>query len=113
VVQGGEVKRLDVATGALTGTGAATSGRVAVSPDGTRIAYAKDSLIFVRNLQTGDEVSVATSGNGDRNPCFSYEGSLVGYEAGSPPILYQAKADGTGDVEPLQGARSTHCSWGP
>lgn len=110
---GRELKTLDLATGALTSLDIVTSSRAAVSRDGTRIAFAKESggssSIVVRTLATGADVTLATTGLRDIKPAFSPEGSFVAFEADEN--IYAAASDGTGQTELLQAG--TDVSWGP
>jgi Tol biopolymer transport system component len=109
--------RLDLGTGALTPVGVASRSRAAISPDGLRIAYAASSplAIRVRDIASGAETSIATTGNGDANPAFSPDGRFVAFDAKgaseATPKIYAAHADGTPGVVLLQTGNSV--SWGP
>ena len=54
---------------------------VALSPDGTRIAYAAESMLFIRRLDSLDAVPVRKSGDGQfaRNPFFSPDSRWLGF----------------------------------
>lgn len=110
---GNAVKTLDLTTGVLTDLGITTDSRVAVAPGGNRIAYSQPnstgSGIVVRDLATGVETEVGTSGGLDRMPAFSFDGSLVAFEASD--LIYAASADGFGGVTLLQSGSDV--SWAP
>jgi Tol biopolymer transport system component len=109
--------KLDLAIGALTDLGLASASRAAASPDGKRIAYAKGSpaAIVVRDLATGVETTLASTGRGDNNPAFSPEGTLVAFDAKgqgeAQAKVYAASADGTGTVALLQ--TGAQAAWSP
>jgi TolB protein len=111
----GEVKSFDLTMGSASALGFSAADRVAVSPGGASVAYAKGGVIAVRSLATGNEVTLATTGFGDRRPAFSPDGLQVAFEAQGPseqqPKLYAASVDGLGSATLLQVGGSA--AWGP
>lgn len=69
--QSGAVDAFDPATGAVRQL--AVGGAPAWSPDGTRLAYARDGQVYVANADGGGEVAVG-SGN---SPSWSPDGSAL------------------------------------
>jgi hypothetical protein len=67
----------------------------------------------VRRLSDGLETPLASTGDGDVNPAFAPDGLFVGFQSKSPtglqPLLYAAKADGTGSPVLLQSG--TELAW--
>lgn len=108
---GFDVKTLDLATGSLSPLGVTTESRVAVSPDGNSIAYVPRSGggIVVRQLATGEETTLASTGGLDEMPAFSFDGSVVAFESGG--LIYASAADGTGFPTLLQSGREV--TWAP
>lgn len=108
---GFDVKTLDLTTGQLSPLGFASESRVAVSPDGKSVAYAPRSGggIVVRELSSGAETTLASTGGRDEMPAFSFDGSVVAFE--SDDLIYASAADGTGFPTLLQSGREV--SWAP
>jgi TolB protein len=109
VLRGTTLATADLASGAIVSLGVRSASRPAPSPDGTLVAYAaasSPSRIVVRRLSDGTETLLAATGNDDTNPVFSPDGLWVGFESKSPggqqPLLYAARADGTGTPLLLQ-----------
>jgi len=93
---------LDLTTGMATQiTEVNSTGRPAVSPDGTRIAYIRTGTgLVVRTLQTGEETSIDPGGAlSDNNPCFSPDGTYVSFDTGT--AIYAIAATGAGGKIPL------------
>lgn len=106
-----ELALVTLSTGAVETLGITTESRPSAFMGGRRIAYsAGDGTIRVMDLTTYEEVSLATSGRGDRNPVFAEtDGSVVAFEAANR--LYAAFADGTDAAVPLQDG--TQVTWAP
>lgn len=106
-----ELALVTLSTGAVETLGITTDSRPSAFMGGRRIAYgADDGTIRVLDLTTREEVSLATSGRGDRNPVFvETDGSVVAFEAANR--LYAAFADGTDSAVPLQDG--TQVTWAP
>lgn len=113
LVQDREVKTLSLATGDLESLGITTESRVAVEPGGKRIAYSRQAAvgsgIVVRDLATKAETTLASTGENDVMPAFSFDGSLVAFQTGG--LIYAAASDGTGGVTLLQSGQDA--SWSP
>lgn len=93
-----------------TDVGARTRHRPSVNAD--RIAYSKDAgggVIWIRDLDSGEEYPIASTGNGDSKPAFSPDGVWVAFESSN--VIYAARADASGDIEVLQSG--TDVSWSP
>lgn len=98
------LQSLDLTTGLLKSLDASSPSRAAVSPDGKKIAYAKEGAttrIYVRDLAGGIEVALATTTFGDTKPAFAPDGTFVAFDAKGPnesgPKIYAAKVTLTGD----------------
>jgi len=109
VLRGTTLAAADLTSGAVVPLGVRSSSRPAASPDGTLVAYAapsSPSRIVVRRLSDGSETLLAATGSDDTNPVFSPDGVWVGFESKSPggqqPLVYAARADGTGTPLLLQ-----------
>lgn len=113
-----ELHKLEIASGQLTSLGVSSPSRAAVSPSGTKLAYAKNSgmnRIFVLDLATNTETALATTGYGDANPAFAPGGAYVAFDAKGPlesqPKIYAAPSDGTGTTVLLQTGASAAWSF--
>ena len=109
VLKGQTLALVNVSTGTVTSLGVTSVSRPAVSADGAFVAYAtatSPSLIVVRRLSDGTETPLASTGEGDVKPAFAPDGLFVGFESksagGLQPLLYAAKADGSGAPVLLQ-----------
>lgn len=113
VVQDREAQKLSLATGQMEPMGITTESRVAVEPGGKRVAYARQdangSAIVVRDLETQEETALASTGDNDTAPAFSFDGSLVAFESGG--LIYASPSDGTGGFTLLQSGQDV--SWSP
>ncbi len=113
-----ELETLDLTTLALTDLGISSPSRGAVSTDGSKIAYSRvdaTTQVVVRDLATGAETPVASTGFGDFNPTFAPDDTFVAFDAKGPsdssPKIYAAKTDGTGGTLLLQSGHQA--SWSP
>src|SRR5205814_2064004 len=52
---------------------------IAISPDGTRIAYAAGDVLFLRELQQFEPVPIIRDDSSPTAPFFSSDGQSVGY----------------------------------
>jgi len=108
-----EIVRID--NGVATATGKHTVSRVAVSPDGTSIAYADadaQDQLKVQVLSTGVETALAVQSSATAQPCFSPDGRYVAFEVTTTgSLVYALPADGTDALEgPL--TTGTDVAWG-
>lgn len=53
-----------------------------LSPDGTRLAYTRDSDVWIYDLDRGSNDSLTAGGTGPHNPVWSPDGTRVAYDAG-------------------------------
>lgn len=108
-----ELLELPLSGGTPISLGITTPSRPAVAPGGGQLAWSQQDAtggtIFVRDLLTGADTPLASTGGGDVKPAFSFDGSLVAFESGG--LIYAAPADGTGSAQLLQSG--TDVSWAP
>ncbi len=113
-----ELETLNLTSGVLTDLGVSSPSRAAVSPDGSKIAYAKSGTtlhIVLRDLNSGTETPLAQTDSDDLNPAFAPDGTLVAFDTkgqnASSPQIYDVKADGSAGTMLLQSGQEV--SWGP
>ncbi|MCL7959567.1 MAG: DPP IV N-terminal domain-containing protein, partial [marine benthic group bacterium] len=68
----------------------------AVSPDGLRIAYERDTNIFVANSDGTGETRLTNTGDEERFPAWSPDGAVIAYARWAPsPEIWLMNADGS------------------
>jgi Tol biopolymer transport system component len=82
---------------------------LAISDDGTRIAYAARSRLWVRRLDEWDAVAIAEAGI---DPFFSPDGEWVGFFQ-EPQLVKVPAAGGPSSIIALEGDRWEGGTWGP
>jgi serine/threonine-protein kinase len=85
-------------------------GKMAMSPDGTRIAYAAGGQLYVRGVDQFEPVPVAAS-QGAGNPFFSPDGKWIGFVAGGR--LQRVSLAGGAPLTISKVGQVAGASWGP
>ncbi len=95
----------------------AIAGELRVSPDGTRLALAKDDDIWVYDMSLNTQTRITSDAALDRNPAWSPDGRRITFASNrkGPTAIYERSADGTGpEVELYAGDHPVYpISWSP
>lgn len=106
-----DLRQLDTSSAEVSplGVRSAAGARAAASADGRLVAYQTSSGIAVRTLAAGTEVKLPSGGRTATKPCFSPDGEVVAFEAGTQ--IWGASIAEDAELMVLQSGSDV--TWGP